>query len=150
MGGAYGRYAPGNSNTRLPDCAIHRSQTFASHTVDTGALSHLRVGSSLIDLTAYISPEARSMHAGGYGLPLDADDPPIDAEAGTLDHFAINLAPYDPEEVSNYLESCGFPPFAQGQRYGADGEGYSIYLRDPENNVLELKCGTLPIRDTLR
>ena len=108
------------------------------------ALSHLRIGSSLIDLTTYVSPAARSMHPGGSGLPIEAPDPSNDAEAGTLYHFAISVAPYDPEEVSNYLSSRGFPPFAQGQRCGADGDGYSIYLRDPENNVLELKCGTMP------
>ena len=30
---------------------------------------------------------------------------------------------------------------AQGQRYGADGDGYSIYLTDPEGTVVELKSG---------
>ena len=28
-----------------------------------------------------------------------------------------------------------------GQRYGADGDGYSIYLKDPEGTVVELKSG---------
>ena len=32
-------------------------------------------------------------------------------------------------------------PYAQGQRYGADGDGYSIYLTDPEGTVVELKSG---------
>ena len=31
--------------------------------------------------------------------------------------------------------------YAQGQRYGADGDGYSIYLKDPEGTVVELKSG---------
>ena len=31
--------------------------------------------------------------------------------------------------------------YAQGQRYGADGDGYSIYLTDPEGTVVELKSG---------
>jgi hypothetical protein len=29
----------------------------------------------------------------------------------------------------------------EGQRYGADGDGYSIYLKDPEGTVVELKSG---------
>ena len=29
----------------------------------------------------------------------------------------------------------------QGRRYGADGDGYSIYLTDPEGTVVELKSG---------
>jgi len=27
----------------------------------------------------------------------------------------------------------------EGQRYGADGEGLSLYVRDPEGNTVELK-----------
>mmetsp|Transcript_7199 Transcript_7199/g.14752 ORF Transcript_7199/g.14752 Transcript_7199/m.14752 type:complete len:199 (-) Transcript_7199:376-972(-) len=106
-----------------------------------GCLSHLRIGSSLIDLQSYRSPEGRRFHAGGTGLPAGAPLPEMDAEAGTLDHFAINLKPFDPVAVSDYLRAQGCSPFAEGQRYGADGEGYSMYLRDPESNVVELKCG---------
>eukprot|EP00931_Biecheleriopsis_adriatica_P118976 TRINITY_DN94269_c0_g1_i1.p1 TRINITY_DN94269_c0_g1~~TRINITY_DN94269_c0_g1_i1.p1 ORF type:complete len:240 (+),score=24.15 TRINITY_DN94269_c0_g1_i1:59-778(+) len=106
-----------------------------------GCLTHLRIGSSLIDLQAYCSPVGWKLHAGGSGLPQDAPIPPCDPEAGTLDHFAINVDPYDPVAVREYLTSLGHPPFAEGVRYGADGEGYSMYLRDPENNVVELKCG---------
>lgn len=106
-----------------------------------GCLSHLRIGTSLIDLQAYCTPTGRKLHAGGSGLPEEAPLPAVDAEAGTLDHFAINVDPYDPAAVREYLTSRGYPPFAEGMRYGADGQGYSIYLRDPENNIVELKCG---------
>ena len=81
------------------------------------------------------------MHAGGQGLPVDAPEPEIDPSKGTLDHFAINLAHYDPEAVTAYLTDKGHAPYAQGRRYGADGEGYSIYLTDPEGTVVELKSG---------
>ena len=57
------------------------------------------------------------------GLPADAPKPEIDPTKGTLDHFAINLAPYDPEAVTEYLTAAGHAPYAQGQRYGADGDG---------------------------
>ena len=106
-----------------------------------GCLSHLRIGSSLIDLQGYDSPGGRRLHAGGQGLPVDAPKPEIDPTKGSLDHFAINMAPYDPEAVTAYLTDKGHAPYARGQRYGADGEGYSIYLTDPEGTVVELKSG---------
>ena len=106
-----------------------------------GSLSHLRIGSSLIDLQAYSSPMGRKFHAGGSGLADNEPIPTLDTHNGTLDHFAINMEKYDPKVVSTYLKEKGFPPFAQGDRYGADGDGYSIYLKDPENNVVELKMG---------
>ena len=81
------------------------------------------------------------MHAGGQGLPADAPKPEIDPTKGSLDHFAINLAPYDAEAVTAYLTEKGHAPYAQGRRYGADGDGYSIYLTDPEGTVVELKSG---------
>ena len=71
----------------------------------------------------------------------DAPRPEIDPTKGTLDHFAINLAPYDAEAVTEYLTAAGHAPYAQGRRYGADGDGYSIYLTDPEGTVVELKSG---------
>lgn len=106
-----------------------------------GVLTHLRIGTSLIDLQAYSLPMGRKLHAGGLGLAENAPIPSFDSENGTLDHYAINMEPYDPKEVVKYLTEKGHPPFAEGKRYGADGDGYSIYLKDPENNVVELKCG---------
>ena len=43
--------------------------------------------------------------------------------------------------MTEYLTAAGHAPYAQGQRYGADGDGYSIYLKDPEGTVVELKSG---------
>eukprot|EP00966_Prymnesium_polylepis_P001708 39308-Prymnesium_polylepis.1 len=71
-----------------------------------GTLSHLRVGASLIDLVGYDRPAARRLHAGGIGLAEGSSAPAIDAEAGTLDHFAINLEPFEPAVVSDYLRRC--------------------------------------------
>ena len=44
------------------------------------------------------------------------------------------------EPTRAYLAGKGYPVFSEGERYGADGNGYSMYLRDPEGNVIELKC----------
>lgn len=106
-----------------------------------GALTHLRIGTSLIDLQSYSAPMGRKIHAGGFGLAEGDAIPTFDTHNGTLDHFAINMDPYKPKEVVTYLTEQGHAPFAEGIRYGADGDGYSIYLKDPENNVVELKCG---------
>ena len=106
----------------------------------SGCLSHLRIGASMIDLQAYDAPSWRKLHAGGAGIAEDAALPARDPEAGTLDHFAIVVEPYDPEPTRAYLAGKGYPVFSEGERYGADGNGYSMYLRDPEGNVIELKC----------
>lgn len=106
-----------------------------------GTLSHLSLGSSLIDIHSYESPMGRRLHAGGSGLADDAPLPTFDIDNGTLDHFAINVEPYDSDVVREYLTGNGFPPFSEGERYGADGNGYSMYLRDPDGNIVELKCG---------
>ena len=37
------------------------------------------------------------------------------------------------------LDPCGVVVGDQGQRYGAEGTGPSIYVNDPEGNVVELK-----------
>eukprot|EP00584_Thalassiosira_punctigera_P001059 CAMPEP_0172539934 /NCGR_PEP_ID=MMETSP1067-20121228/11037_1 /TAXON_ID=265564 ORGANISM="Thalassiosira punctigera, Strain Tpunct2005C2" /NCGR_SAMPLE_ID=MMETSP1067 /ASSEMBLY_ACC=CAM_ASM_000444 /LENGTH=185 /DNA_ID=CAMNT_0013325695 /DNA_START=131 /DNA_END=688 /DNA_ORIENTATION=+ len=111
-----------------------------------GALTHLRIGTSLIDLQSYDVPMGRKIHAGGFGLAEDEPIPAFDTHNGTLDHFAINMDPFEPKAVVEYLNDQGHPPFAEGIRYGADGDGYSIYLKDPENNVVELKCGS-PLKD---
>jgi len=108
-----------------------------------GVLTHLSIGTSLIDLQSYDAPMGRIIHAGGSGLAKDAPLPTFDTDNGTLDHFAINVESYHPKTVYEYLTEKGHPPFAEGYRYGADGNGYSIYLRDPESNVLELKCGSV-------
>ena len=76
-----------------------------------GALSHLRIGSSLIDLQGYEAPGGLKLHAGGKGTEAK---PEIDATKGTLDHFAINVAQYDPKAVTAYLTENGYAPYSQG------------------------------------
>ena len=123
------------------------------HALDTGALTHLAMGTSLIDIQSYEFDESmgRKLHGGGSGLSADKPLPSLDVDNGTLDHFAINVAPYDPVVVKQYLTDQGYPPFAEGERFGADGNGYSLYLHDPDGNAVELKGGTpLPPPATIR
>ena len=66
---------------------------------------------------------------------------PAGYEGANVDHVCLMLAPVDMESVSRWLaahdvETVGEPMV----RYGATGYGLSIYLRDPEGNVVELKA----------
>ena len=87
------------------------------------------------------SGEHRGTTAGTTRIVRELATTTPDREVGTRRDTAASR--YDPEEVTAYLTKAGHEPFAQGNRYGADGDGYSIYLKDPEDNVVELKCGDL-------
>ena len=90
--------------------------------LDAIGLIQLRAGRSLIDL-------------------VPADAPPSRA-APNLEHFCVAIAVEDVALVvahlaANDVEMVGEPMV----RYGATGFGASVYCRDPEGNVVELKCG---------
>jgi catechol 2,3-dioxygenase-like lactoylglutathione lyase family enzyme len=90
-------------------------------------LIQVRAGSSLIDLVPVASPLGK---AGGR-----APDP----NAKNLDHFCLRIEPFDADELAAHLRAHGVEPGDVGQRYGADGTGPSMYVRDPDGNVVELK-----------
>ncbi|GGO82378.1 lactoylglutathione lyase [Marinobacterium nitratireducens] len=90
-------------------------------------LYQLRAGSSLIDLVTLDGPLGR---AGG-GVP--------DPEARNLDHFCLRLNPFDADGIRRYLAARGVEAGPVERRYGAEGEGPSIYISDPEGNTVELK-----------
>jgi catechol 2,3-dioxygenase-like lactoylglutathione lyase family enzyme len=82
------------------------------------SLVQLRFGEQLIDL-----------------LPLTQAEPP-----GGLDHFCLSIACDDLEAVARELRKKGVE--LEGdvvQRYGAYGDGPSLYLRDPDGYKIELK-----------
>ena len=89
-------------------------------------LYQLRAGTSLIDL---VPVDGRLGQAGGA-----APGP----EGRNVDHICFRVFPWDGEAILAELRQHGI----QGEivsRYGADGDGPSIYLSDPEGNNLELK-----------
>jgi glyoxylase I family protein len=90
-------------------------------------LYQVRAGSSLIDL---VTLDGKLGRAGGAGPG---------AEGRNLDHFALRVDPYDEAAIRAHLKAHGVEPGESGSRYGAEGEGPSIYLRDPEGNTIELK-----------
>ncbi|MDC3955803.1 VOC family protein [Polyangium jinanense] len=90
-------------------------------------LTHLRAGREMIDLVTLDGPLGRM---GGAGPQL---------EGRNLDHFCLQVAPFDEAAIRAHLARHGVEVTESGQRYGALGEGLSIYLRDPEGNTVELK-----------
>jgi catechol 2,3-dioxygenase-like lactoylglutathione lyase family enzyme len=94
---------------------------------DALGLVQLRAGASLIDLVPVDSPLGR--HGGG----------PPDPSAKNVDHFCLRIEPFDGETLGAHLRAHGVEPGDVGERYGADGHGPSMYLRDPDGNVVELK-----------
>jgi len=81
-------------------------------------LTQLRAGRSLIDLVP-----------GGEGA----------GGAPNVDHFALEIQPFDEQELRAYFTSHGIAIVESGLRYGAGGEGPSIYILDPDGNKVELK-----------
>ena len=90
-------------------------------------LYQLRAGASLIDLVP-VDGELGKMGGAAPG-----------GEGRNLDHLCLSIEPFDGEAISRYLERNGYPAGPVESRYGADGQGPSIYVTDPEGNVVELK-----------
>jgi glyoxylase I family protein len=90
-------------------------------------LTQLRAGASLIDLVEVESPLGK---LGG--------EPPGE-RARNVDHFALDLASFDEAAIRAHLVRHGVEPGEVGMRYGARGTGPSMYVRDPDGNVVELK-----------
>lgn len=82
-------------------------------------LVQLRAGASMIDLM-------RKDGASGGG-------------AANMDHFAVVIDPFDEAAIRRHLESHGVEAGKVVTRYGADGNGPSMYIHDPDGNMVELK-----------
>ncbi|KVN70805.1 VOC family protein [Burkholderia ubonensis] len=89
-------------------------------------LVQLRAGDALIDLLA-------------VGGTLDRPDSGPPGAGRNFDHLCLRVEPFDPQALAAHFAAHGAPPGAPEERYGADGYGPSIYLFDPEGNMLELK-----------
>jgi catechol 2,3-dioxygenase-like lactoylglutathione lyase family enzyme len=90
-------------------------------------LIQLRAGASLIDLVDTTGPLGK---LGGA---------PPGESARNIDHFALDLASFDEAAIREHLLRHGVEPGEVGMRYGARGTGPSMYIRDPDGNVVELK-----------
>jgi glyoxylase I family protein len=94
---------------------------------DDIGLVQLRAGGSLIDL---VPLDGKLGRAGGAAPGM---------EGRNVDHFALDIAPFDEGAIRTHLHAHGIEIGEAGRRYGARGYGPSIYLTDPDGNVVELK-----------
>jgi len=78
-------------------------------------MSHLRVGAAMIDL---VKGERSGLN---------------------MDHFCLRVDPFDQEAIVAHLKKHGVAVGKIRDRFGAEGNGISIYLTDPEGNTVELK-----------
>ena len=92
-------------------------------------LVQLRAGTSLIDLIDC---------AGKLGR-RDGLTTPSGPKIGSMDHFCLRIEGFDKEQVMSHLSSAGVRLGEFGTRYGSNGMGPSLYLYDPEGNMIELK-----------
>lgn len=100
-------------------CAIEKEQ------LEIG-LTQLRAGRSLIDLLA-------------VGSKLDRGDSGVPGQGRNMDHLCLRIEHYDAAQLRAHLTAHGARLGQEGRRYGADGFGQSLYLFDPEGNMVELK-----------
>ncbi|MFA0810962.1 VOC family protein [Microbulbifer epialgicus] len=101
-------------------CHMERENT------DLG-LYQLRAGNCLIDLVPVDQPVGR---AGGAAPG---------SEGRNLHHFCLRIDPFEPKEILRVMKAKNIDASPVEQRYGAEGVGPSIYISDPEKNVIELK-----------
>ncbi len=101
-------------------CTVERRQ-------DGIGLVQLRAGRSLIDLV----PIDGELGRAGGAAP--------GKEARNLDHFCLRVEAFDEPSIRRQLEAQGIKVGPVASRFGAEGKGPSIYVTDPEGNVVELK-----------
>lgn len=101
-------------------CTVERRQ-------DEIGLVQLRAGRSMIDL---VPVDGKLGRMGGA---------PPGREARNLDHLCLRVEPFDADSIRAQLAQHGVDAGPVESRYGAEGEGPSMYLTDPEGNVVELK-----------
>jgi catechol 2,3-dioxygenase-like lactoylglutathione lyase family enzyme len=78
-------------------------------------MSHLRVGNAMIDLVKG------------------------KRDGVNMDHLCLRVEPFDQEAIVAHLEKHNVAVGKIAPRFGAEGNGVSIYLTDPEGNTVELK-----------
>ncbi len=95
--------------------------------LDDIGLVQLRAGAALIDLV----PVDGELGRAGGGPPR--------ATGRNMDHFCLRVEAFDETAIRRHLAARGIGAGPTQTRYGAEGDGPSIYLQDPDGNTVELR-----------
>ena len=100
-------------------------------------------------LLARAGPEGRAANRAAWSNSTSRRASMVDlvptveprVDTGTnVDHFCLGIETDDLGSVISYLRSNSVEMLGEPAiRYGARGMGNSIYVRDPEGNIIELK-----------
>ena len=90
-------------------------------------LTQLRAGDSLIDIVDVAGELGRV----GGAAPGETGN--------NVDHFCLQIEPVDELALKSHLQEHGVEVDDFQQRYGAQGMGRSIYLKDIAGNTVELR-----------
>jgi glyoxylase I family protein len=101
-------------------CTLERRQ-------DELGLIQLRAGSAMLDLV----PVDQKLGRMGGAAP--------GKEGRNVDHFCFRVEPFDEAAIRAHLDRHDVANGAAAIRFGAEGEGPSLYIDDPEGNTIELK-----------
>ena len=93
---------------------------------ETG-LTQLRAGNALIDLVTVDSELGRK----GGAAPTESGN--------NMDHFCLQLKTITEADIKAHLRKSGIEQVDFQERYGAQGFGRSVYIKDPEGNIVELR-----------
>jgi glyoxylase I family protein len=102
-------------------CSLERA------TSDDVGLTQLRAGNSLIDI---VDVNAELGKVGGPTPGLSGNN---------VDHFCLQIEPLAENEIQAYLRMCGVEAGDFEDRYGAQGMGRSLYIKDLAGNTVELR-----------
>jgi catechol 2,3-dioxygenase-like lactoylglutathione lyase family enzyme len=103
--------------TQVLGCQVERKR-------DDLGLVQLRAGAAMLDL---VPVDGKLGKAGGAAPGV---------EGRNLDHFCFRLDPFDEDAIRAHLAIHGIEAGPTESRYGAEGEGASIYIQDPEGNTV--------------
>jgi glyoxylase I family protein len=101
-------------------CAVERARP------DLG-LTHLRAGTAQVDVVDV----AGTLGQAGGGAPA--------ADGRNMDHVCLRIDPFDGDALTDHLGAHHLDIGEVSRRFGAEGEGPSLYLTGPEGLVVELK-----------
>ncbi len=102
-------------------CAVERRRP------DLG-LVHLRAGASLVDL---VDLNGKLGRMGGAGPGQ---------EGRNVDHLCLRIDSFEERALVSHLSAHSVPLRGSvTQNFGAEGVGPSLYVEDPDGNIVELK-----------